>query len=118
SLGATDVFAEAAVLSLYDPDRLKSARHGDDLVAWSAFEAGLLTRNEPGDADAGPDGAPPAFGRPPTALPRFADARVVLALDADPLGCGPTQIRFAHALVAARQARSAQDFLRLYAVEP
>ena len=28
SLGATDVFAEAAVLSLYDPDRSKAPRSG------------------------------------------------------------------------------------------
>ena len=41
SLGATDVFGEATVLSLYDPDRAKTVRHGNDLVAWSAFEAAL-----------------------------------------------------------------------------
>ena len=32
SLGATDVFAEAAIMSLYDPDRSKAPRHEDDIV--------------------------------------------------------------------------------------
>jgi molybdopterin-containing oxidoreductase family iron-sulfur binding subunit len=44
SLGATDVFAEASVLSLYDPDRSRAVRKGADIAAWSAFEAGLLAR--------------------------------------------------------------------------
>ena len=35
SLGATDVFAEAAMLSLYDPDRSKAPRTGDDDCIWS-----------------------------------------------------------------------------------
>jgi molybdopterin-containing oxidoreductase family iron-sulfur binding subunit len=160
SLGATDVFAEASILSLCDPDRLKTVRQGDQLVAWSAFEAGLLGqmdqergrhgaglriltnrvtsptllrqigsllkalpeakwhRYEPIDDDAPRAGAQQAFGQPLTALPRFADARVVLALDADPLGPGPSQIRFAHDLMGARQSHIPQDFLRLYVAEP
>jgi molybdopterin-containing oxidoreductase family iron-sulfur binding subunit len=159
SLGATDIFAEAAIMSLADPDRLKTARKGEQIAAWSAFEAALLNqmeqerarhgaglciltnrvtsptlrrqidaliagfpeakwyRYEPIDDDAPRAGATQAFGRALTAVPRFADARVVLALDTDPLGSGPEQVRFAHDFVAARQARTAQDFLRLYAVE-
>jgi len=46
SLGATDVFCEAAVLSLCDPDRLKAVRRGDEIAAWSAFEAALLAQME------------------------------------------------------------------------
>src|SRR5919201_5139352 len=42
SLGATDVFAEASVLSLYDPDRGKAVRKGTGIFAWEAFEAALL----------------------------------------------------------------------------
>jgi Fe-S-cluster-containing dehydrogenase component len=160
SLGATDIFAEAAIMSLADPDRLKTVRRGGEIAAWSAFEAALLAqmeqerarhgaglriltsritsptllrqidaltkaypeakwyRYEPVDDDAARAGATLAFGRPLTALPRLADARAVLALDADPLGAGPEQIRFAHDFVAGRQARAAQDFLRLYAAEP
>ncbi len=41
SLGATDVFAEAAVLSLYDPDRSQAPRSGGRIQSWSAFEAAL-----------------------------------------------------------------------------
>ena len=46
SLGSTDVFAEASVLSLYDPDRSKAPRRGAEIPDWSAFEAALLARLE------------------------------------------------------------------------
>ncbi len=59
-----------------------------------------------------------AFGRPLTAIPRFGDARVALLLDADPLGFGPEQIRFARDIIAARQSHAPERSLRLYAVEP
>ena len=160
SLGATDVFAEAAVLSLYDPDRSQAPRSGGRVQSWSAFEAALrgridqevlrhgsglalltgrvtsptlvkqigdLTqsfpeakwyRYEPVEDDAIRTGAIQAFGRPLTAIPRFDEARVALLLDADPLGFGPEQIRFAHDIVAARQSHEPKRSLRLYAVEP
>ncbi len=44
SLGATDVFAEAALLSLYDPDRSKAVRRGTGVYSWDAFEAALRTQ--------------------------------------------------------------------------
>ncbi|MGY2049815.1 4Fe-4S dicluster domain-containing protein [Methylobacterium sp. JK268] len=44
SLGATDVFAEAAVLSLYDPDRSKTLRQGGDLSHWSALQKALVPK--------------------------------------------------------------------------
>src|SRR5262249_45434591 len=37
SLGATDVFAQASVLGLYDPDRSQSLMHLGDIVTWSSF---------------------------------------------------------------------------------
>src|SRR5882762_3388496 len=159
SLGATDVFAEAALLSLYDPDRSKAVRRGTGVYSWDAFEAALRTqlaaergrngsglriltnritsptllaqidtllasfpearwyRNEPVDDDAARAGAARAFGRPLSAIPRLADARVAVTLDADPIGPGPGQIRFGHDFVSARKSKSASDFLRLYAVE-
>lgn len=160
SLGSTDVYGEAAVLSLYDPDRSKAPFSADRIQSWSAFEAALrprldqlrakqgeglaiLTgritspsmiaqlgalkqsmpqmkwyRYEAIDDDAVRDGAKLAFGRPATALPRFKDARVVLALDADPIGVGPEQIRNAREIVDARRAHSANESLRLYSIEP
>jgi Fe-S-cluster-containing dehydrogenase component len=171
SLGATDVFAEAAILSLYDPDRSKAVRRGTGVYSWDAFEAALraqlaaehgrngsglriLTnritsptllaqidtilqsfreakwyRYEPVDDDAARAGALRAFGRPLSAIPRLADARVVVALDADPIGPGPEQIRFGHDLISARKSKQAlealgsaseelaSEFLRFYAVE-
>jgi molybdopterin-containing oxidoreductase family iron-sulfur binding subunit len=159
SLGATDVFAEAAIMSLYDPDRSKAARHNDDIVTWEAFSAALRMQMERerarqgtglrivsnrvtsptllrqiGDLlkqypqarwvryesisdDAVVAGATEAYGRPLVARPRIADAAVMLALDADPLGPGPDQIANAHAF-ARRRSREALPFLRLYAVEP
>ena len=75
-------------------------------------------RYEPIDDDTARDGATLAFGKPLNVIPRLRDARMVLALDADPLGAGPEQIRFARDLTAARRSHDAQDFLRLYAAEP
>src|SRR6266849_180519 len=163
SVGATDVFAEAAILSLYDPDRSKAVRSGTGVYSWDAFEAALrrqlgaqrgrngsglriLTnritsptllaqidtvlksfpeakwyRYEPVDDDAARVGASRAFGRPLSAIPRLADARVAVTLDADPIGPGPEQIRSGRDFVSARRSKSAlesaSEFLRLYAVE-
>jgi Fe-S-cluster-containing dehydrogenase component len=41
SLGSTDVFAEAAVLSLYDPDRSNAPHGANRIQSWSSFEAAL-----------------------------------------------------------------------------
>ncbi|MGB7036631.1 MAG: 4Fe-4S ferredoxin, partial [Xanthobacteraceae bacterium] len=160
SLGSTDVFAEATVLSLYDPDRSQAPYSSGRVQDWSVFEAALqprlekaraqqggglalltgritsptLTaqidalikalphakwyRYEPSEDDATRNGAILAFNQPATMLPRFADARVVLTLDADPLGVGPEQIRFARDIIGARQTNVPDQSLRIYAVEP
>ena len=39
SLGATDVFAEAEILSLYDPARSSVARRGEQIATWDDFTA-------------------------------------------------------------------------------
>jgi molybdopterin-containing oxidoreductase family iron-sulfur binding subunit len=159
SLGATDVFAEAALLSLYDPDRSKAITNGTNVYSWDAFEMALraqmaaergrhgsglriLTgritsptllaqidallkplpeakwyRYEPVDDDAARAGATIAFGRPLSAIPRLADARVAVTLDADPIGPGPEQIRFNTDFISARKSKAASEFLRLYALE-
>ena len=44
SRGATDVFAEAAVLDLYDPDRSRTPRVGERATSWDAALALLLPR--------------------------------------------------------------------------
>ncbi|WP_347336626.1 4Fe-4S dicluster domain-containing protein [Bradyrhizobium macuxiense] len=160
SLGSTDVYGEATVLSLYDPDRSKAPYSDNRTQSWSAFEAALrprldrhrakqgeglavLTgritspsmlaqfeslkrsmpqmkryRYEPIDDDAIRNGTKLAFGRLATALPRFTDARIVLTLDADPIGAGPEQIRYARQIADARRAQVPTNSLRLYSAEP
>ena len=46
SLGATDVFAEAAIMSLYDPDRSKAPRNNNDIATWDAFSGALRAQME------------------------------------------------------------------------
>ena len=44
SLGGTDVFAQASVLDLWDPDRSQSVTHGGVISTWEAFAATLQQR--------------------------------------------------------------------------
>ena len=46
SLGATDAFAQASVLSLYDPDRSKAITEGGHITTWDAFITSLATELE------------------------------------------------------------------------
>jgi molybdopterin-containing oxidoreductase family iron-sulfur binding subunit len=41
SLGATDVFAQASVLDLYDPDRSRAVRHTGNITTWTDFLGAL-----------------------------------------------------------------------------
>jgi MoCo/4Fe-4S cofactor protein with predicted Tat translocation signal len=41
SLGATDIFAQASVLALYDPDRSKSILHEGRISDWTSFVAAI-----------------------------------------------------------------------------
>jgi molybdopterin-containing oxidoreductase family iron-sulfur binding subunit len=41
SLGATDLFAQASILSLYDPDRSQTVSQRGDIRTWSAFLGAL-----------------------------------------------------------------------------
>jgi molybdopterin-containing oxidoreductase family iron-sulfur binding subunit len=53
SLGATDVFAQAAVLELYDPDRSQVVRERGAISTWSAFVTALVAAMEPQKAKQG-----------------------------------------------------------------
>ena len=44
SLGATDVFTQASILQMWDPDRSQTVQQGTELSTWSAFEAALEAR--------------------------------------------------------------------------
>jgi len=70
-----------------------------------SFPQAKWYRYEPVDDDAARAGAARAFGRPLSAIPRLADARVAVTLDADPIGPGPEQIRFGHDFISARKSK-------------
>jgi molybdopterin-containing oxidoreductase family iron-sulfur binding subunit len=53
SLGATDAFAQAAILALYDPDRSRSILHGGRIGTWSAFTGELSGRLDEIEAQSG-----------------------------------------------------------------
>ena len=82
------------------------------------FPEARWLRHEPIDDDAARAGAAQAFGQPYDLLPHIDRARIVLTLDADPLGPGPHQMRNAAAFAKVRQSQlPPEEFLRLYAVE-
>ena len=43
SLGATDVFAQAALLDLYDPDRMQTLTNAGEILPWSSFIGAMRT---------------------------------------------------------------------------
>ena len=157
SRGSTDVFAEAEILSLYDPDRSKTVLQSGQIASWESFRqalqpasqplskdggAGLrlLTRrvtsptlarqidallktypqakwcvHEPVGDDAERRGAALAFGQEISARPQLEKVKTILALDADPLGPGPDQIRNGRDYAAHRS--EARSLSRLYVME-
>ena len=93
------------------------ARQRDALL--KQFPQAHWHRYEPVTDDFELAGARLAFGKPLTALPRIHDAAVVLALDSDWLGPGPSQIAHARGYAEARkEAFDPDKFKRLYVVEP
>ncbi len=58
-----------------------------------------------------------AFGKPVNTCYNFADADVVLALDADFLTCGPASTRYARDFADRRRRGNRLDMNRLYVVE-
>jgi molybdopterin-containing oxidoreductase family iron-sulfur binding subunit len=53
SLGATDIFAQAAVLQLWDPDRSQGVLYRGDAASWDDFAAALAESNARFDRDGG-----------------------------------------------------------------
>ena len=56
SLGATDAWAQASILSLYDPDRSQTVMHLGEISTWEAFLAELRGKLEP-RANSGGEGS-------------------------------------------------------------
>jgi MoCo/4Fe-4S cofactor protein with predicted Tat translocation signal len=159
SVGASDVFAQAAILGLYDPDRSQTLTSLGEIRPWSAFlgainaaltaqrplrGAGirLLTESvgsptlaaqirdvlsrypdakwhqwDPASRNNVRAGAKLAFGEFVDTQYRFDQADVILALDADFLGCGPASLRYARDFAARRRPEQADRMNRLYAIE-
>jgi molybdopterin-containing oxidoreductase family iron-sulfur binding subunit len=158
SLGATDVFAEAAVLSLYDPDRSRTVLHNGAIASYEqlrqaqwmqlqqmrasagegfrlltgrttsptllrqiddllrAFPQATWHAYDPIDQDSARAGSMLAYGQQLRALAHLDRARILVSLDADPLGHGPEQLRHARGFAAGRSTRGG-DFSRIYALE-
>jgi len=155
SLGATDIFGQAAVLSLYDPDRSRTLRYRGETKTWAGFTAalqavlttqkalngaGLRILTEPitsptlveqiqavlaampeakwhqwdavyGTSQGGPAAATPLY--------HFKHADVVVSLDADFLGFGPSSVRYSKDFSSRRRIGTPEDEQnRLYVVEP
>jgi molybdopterin-containing oxidoreductase family iron-sulfur binding subunit len=162
SRGATDTFAQASILTLYDPDRSKALRYLDRIRGWNEAQADLQremsrpggireTRGrgfrvlsetitsptlaaqreallrafpesrwhqyEPAVTGSGHEGTRLAFGEPLDGQYRFAEARVVLTLDADPFGSGPGHLVYARDYMNRRRRFSTAEMNRHYAVE-
>jgi molybdopterin-containing oxidoreductase family iron-sulfur binding subunit len=51
--GATDVYAQASILQLWDPDRSQAVFRGAEMSTWGAFEAALQARRPRFERDGG-----------------------------------------------------------------
>jgi Fe-S-cluster-containing dehydrogenase component len=72
---------------------------------------------EPVNRDMAYEGARLVFGEPLHCYYRFDRADIVVALDADPLGCRPGTVRYARDVAARRRVWEGAKPNRLYAVE-
>jgi MoCo/4Fe-4S cofactor protein with predicted Tat translocation signal len=159
SLGATDVYAQAAILNLYDPDRSQTLTNLGDIRPWSAFLGAIrsalaaqaplqgegfriLTESvssptlaaqirevlgrypsarwhqwDPASPENAREGSKLAFGRYVAPQYRFEQADVILAFDADFVGCGSGSLRYAREFAARRRPEQPDRMNRLYAVE-
>lgn len=165
SLGASDPYAQASILTLYNPNRASTITYLDRVQSSDAFTGAMqamlqqhrktrgrglrvLTESlssptfgrqmaalqeilpemkwhvyEPAGNDTARQGSLLAFGRDVHTLYRFAEAQVVLSLDADFFASGPAHIRYARDFMARRQAalrkpgEKGPEMNRLYMVE-
>jgi molybdopterin-containing oxidoreductase family iron-sulfur binding subunit len=70
SLGATDIFAQAAILGLYDPDRTKTLTQRGEVAAWGTFLSAVQSSASRQKAR---QGAGIRFLTGPTTSPSFAE---------------------------------------------
>jgi len=160
SLGATDVFMQASILHLYDPDRSQTVIYDGRVSNWSSFAAAMddariqlapkgtgvriLTQRvtsptlaaqirkllaqfpdakwvqyEVSSGDSIREGTRLVFGKPVHPVYRFAEADVIVSLDADFIASGPGHVRYIRDFSSRRDlaAGSASKLNRLYTVE-
>lgn len=161
SLGATDAFAQAELLALYDPDRPETVRRSGLLSTWETFVGAItetlqvqrtlqgqglrlltptitsptlraqineLLTNFPAARWIQYDpvgrsntyaGTRLAFGSSYEPRYNFAEADVVVSLDADFVSEGPGRVRYARDLIQRRRVRAETSTMsRLYVAEP
>ncbi|MGN6093313.1 MAG: TAT-variant-translocated molybdopterin oxidoreductase, partial [Luteibacter jiangsuensis] len=145
TLGGSDARMQAAVLDLWDPARSDAPRRDGVPSSWAAFEGeAAAMRRQFGERGEGlrilsgtvvsPTLArqrdallarypaarwhvhDPAQGRPADVWPDLSKARIIVTLDADPLGSFPGHVRHARDFAAMRGDTNAMP--RLYAIEP
>jgi molybdopterin-containing oxidoreductase family iron-sulfur binding subunit len=134
SLGASDVFMQAEILTLYDPDRSKNVTNETDAVAWDDFLAVVGSERKKWQADGGAGlrlltrhiTSPTLLSQIEALLKEFpsakwhayeplaptvpqpfydvAKAEVILAIDDDFLGAGPAQIKCVRDFASRRRA--------------
>ena len=54
SLGAADIWTQASILEMYDPDRSQTVRHGNETSSWGVFAkdmAGVMAKQHHDDGD-------------------------------------------------------------------
>jgi molybdopterin-containing oxidoreductase family iron-sulfur binding subunit len=161
SLGATDIYAQAEILSLYDPDRPETVLRRGAISTWDAFipaisevmqiqralqgqglriltptitspsfaaqmatlleglPAAQWIQYDPVGRSNTYAGTQLAFGQPLEPRYNFAQASVVVALDADFMTEGPGRVRYARDFMDGRRVRKdSQAMSRLYVAEP
>ncbi len=147
SLGATTIWAQADLLDLYDPDRLQSVMHGENVSTWEDFLRDLdLTLTAPQSRGTiriltGAITSPtfnqqlqavlekfpaakihqwqPTGGDREKIVTDLAKAKVIVALDSDFLFMHPAALRHARDFAACRRASGNQtEMSRLYVAEP
>ncbi len=145
SLGATDVFLQAELLALYDPERSQAAWHRGSVATWNDFLGELAGALRQWKANGGAglrlltehETSPtllaqiakvlakfpaakwhvfdPLAGNAPRAIYHFDRAEVILSLGADFLATGPAAPRYARQFAARRRPERGMN--RLYAAE-
>ena len=136
SLGASDIFMQAEILTLYDPDRSKSVMNGLELATWDGFLALVAREREKWKLNGGAGlrlltghtTSPTLLSQMEKLLKDFpnakwhtyeplapvvpqpfydvAKAEVILAIEDDFLGPGPAQLKYARDFASRRRANS------------